>query len=225
MDINDLTNKLKGLSDKDFQEKFNEIIEIDLMQDQTNVEYHLNEIFKNVDKIVEDTVKEAGKKARVDMKNEAKKIVKHYYDEYPERKFEPSYSLYRSFESYDRTRNGVINVGVEFMSSRIDGMHESNSRWHKEGWPWQSIDWKNGGPEEGKQYGAVESSFIMNNFWEGIHPKTLGNKYTGFTYYPIKKGKSPEELFSEDVESYMEDTLKPFVIDTFTQKLIQNLIE
>lgn len=195
------------------------------MAKKNSIEDALNEVFKNIDVIVQDTVKESGKKARRDMKQKAKEVVKHYYDEYSERKFEPAYSLYKSFETYDRTRNNVINVGVEFMPSRIEGKtHKSNSRWHQEGHPWESIDWFEG-PEKGKQYGVVDTEYIIDNFWEGIHPKALGNKYIGFYVENVRKGKSPEQLFAEYVEEYTENTLKPFVIDTFTQKILQSLIK
>jgi hypothetical protein len=191
-----------------------------------SIEDALNDILnpKKLDEIVKKTVKEAGIKARKDFVNETKKVIKHYYDEYPERQYDPIGSLYHLFTYENKTRGKSIDVTINFDSARIEGMHQSNSRYHQEGDVWESIKWKNGrGPERNRQYGAVESDFIFTNFWYGDHPVTNGDKYAGFKYEPVNKGKSPEELLIEYTETYVNGELQEFVIDTFTQNLLKAL--
>ena len=197
------------------------------MAKNKSIEDALNDILnpKKLDKIVQDTVKEAGIKARKDLVNKTKSVIKHYYDEYSERQYEPIYSLYNTFTYENKTRGKTVNVFVNFDAARIEGMHQSSSKYHQSGSPWESIKWENGfGPEKNKQYGAVEAGFIFDNFWHGYHPVTNGNKYIGFTYDPVQKGKSPEELLSEYVNEYLEGELQTFVIDTFTQKVLNSLM-
>ena len=197
------------------------------MAKTNSIEDALNDVLnsKKLDKIVKDTVKEAGVKARKDLVNKTKGIIKHYYDEYEERQYDPIGSLYNTFTYSNTTRGKTVNVMINFDAARIAGMHQSDSKYHQEGAPWESIKWKNGkGPENNKQYGSVEAGFIFDNFWHGYHPVTTGNKYIGFTYEPIQKGKSPEELLGEYVNEYLEGELQTFVIDTFTQKVLNNLM-
>lgn len=196
------------------------------MAKNKSIEDALNDILnpKKMDEIVKDTVKEAGIKARKDLVNKTKDTIKHYYDSYPERQYDPIGSLYNTFTYANKTRGKSIDVTVNFDSAMIEGMHRSNSRYHQEGEPWESIKWKNGrGPERNRQYGTVESEFIFGNFWYGYHPVTTGNKYTGFTYEPVYRGKSPEELLKEYTETYVNGELQDFVIDTFTSKLLNSL--
>ena len=98
------------------------------MAKKNSIEDALNEILnpKRLNAIVQDVTKDAGQKARKDLVAQANKIVKHYYDEYPERKFEPTYALYKSFVNYDWTKDNYINFGVEFQSSILKNKHEIN---------------------------------------------------------------------------------------------------
>lgn len=196
------------------------------MAKKNSIEDALNDILnpKKLDKIVQDTVKEAGIKARKDLVNKARSVIKHYYDEYSERQYDPIGSLYNTFTYENLTRGKTVKVNINFDAARVEGMHQSSSKYHQSGAPWERIPWENGFlPEKNKQYGAVEAGFIFDNFWHGYHPVTHGNKYIGFTYDPIKKGKSPEDLLLEYTNEYLEGELQTFVIDTFTQKILNNI--
>jgi hypothetical protein len=191
-----------------------------------SIEDALNDILnqKKLDEIVQETVKEAGIKAQKDLVKETKKIIQHYYDAYSERKFEPNYSLYRSYTYENLTRGKTINVNVNFDASRLDGLYTSYSKYHQSGAPWEAIEWKKGyGAEPNKQYGAVESDFIFDHFWKGLHPVTLGNKWTGFIHSPVKVGESPAEQFKKYVDTYVKDDLEPFIIDLFTTNILNSL--
>ena len=187
-----------------------------------SIEDALNEVLnkKTLSQIVKDVTVDVGKKALKDLREESNKIVKHYYDSYTPEVYDRIYALYNSFYYFNTTRGQTVHVGVTFDPKKIEGLHESTSRYHKEGDKWTSIDWIHGGPEKGKQY--VEASYIMNNFWEGIHPRYKWVKGQGYVENHKKDELSPATLMQKFVDNY-QDIATEYAVDVFTQKILETL--
>lgn len=194
------------------------------MAKNKNIEDTLNEILSvhRLKEISKEVTKEVGKKAIDDLRDEAKRIVKHYYDSYDPEVYERIYSLYKSFYYYNVTRGNTVRAGIVFDEIRIDGKHESSSDYHKSGYKWIPIDWINGGPEKNKQYGAVQSSYIMDNFWEGIHPRYKWDDKKGYVENHKRDQDSPASLLEKFIDSY-ESKAGEYACEVFTRKILEYL--
>lgn len=209
------------------------------MGNKRNLEDALNEVLNNIDSIVDEVVQEAGVKARKDYKNKAEEVVKHYYNSYKPtaRNYQRQYRLYKSYHSFNKTSGKDIYVGVNFNDKKLNNAYSdgrgSHSNYHQEGDEWKQINWSTqqpgkiynaDGTVQYEQFGAVEWSFILGNFWEGEHPVTKGNKKKGYTYKPKKDEKSPEDLFAEYVKTYPEEVMRPFIENRIRHKVFKQLL-
>lgn len=187
----------------------------------------LNDAIFNVenqlDNIIKQTAKEVARKLKKDMKKQAKKVVKHYYDKYYPEMYERTFALYHSYEVFNETKGNVVSVSVVYNPDLIRGEHKSHSRYHQTGNKWQSIDWPNEKPS-GNNYGIPDSEWIINNFWEGIHPIVTGSKYEGFEWAPRINRKSPEDLFNEFANGpYLSEELIPYANEILSNKILKAL--
>lgn len=194
------------------------------MGKKTSLEDALRDVTNKLDKIVERTAKEVSKKAMKDVKQETKKIVKHYYDSYRPKMYDRKYSLYHAYEVLDNTYGDTMSIIVEFDPSLLSA-HKSNSPYHQTGKDWQPIIWPWEEPDlKNHQYGVPEPDWILDNFWEGIHPITYGSKSKGYTYRPAVDMKSPQDLFDEFVNgSYVNKVLAPYASKVFSEEVLKVL--
>lgn len=189
----------------------------------------LEDAIKNItsgtilDNIVKQTTKDVAKKVKKDMKEKAKEAVKHYYESYRPDWYDRIYSLYHSYIIIDETKDNRVRVSVEFDPTLIHGQHKSDSRYHQSGNPWQKIDWPKEIPK-GDAYGIPDADWILNNFWEGLHPIATGNKYIGFIFNPKKDDKSPKDLFDEFINGgYINNELVPYANNMLTNRVLDSL--
>ena len=178
-------------------------------------------VTKQLDNITKQTAKDVARKLKEDMRKQAQKVVKHYYDSYKPEWYSRTYALYHSYKVLNETKDNKISVTVEFDPMLIQNEHKSNSQYHQNGSVWKRIDWPNEIPS-GNDYGMPEADWILNNFWEGLHPIVTGNKYKGFEWNPKKDANSPQDLFEEFVNGgYVENTLVPYASDMLTDRVLK----
>lgn len=193
------------------------------MGKSTNLEDALENVVNKLDKIVEKTARDVGKKVKKDATQQAKKVVQHYYDSYQPKKYDRKFALRHAYKVWDKTNGNIVSVSIEFNPLLIKGEHTSASKYHQEGNSWKPIVWPWEQPE-GNKYGVPEPDWILNNFWEGIHPRVYGNKYKGFEYRPVVDMKSPQELFEEFVNgSYIDKIVIPYASDMLTNRVVEAL--
>lgn len=180
-------------------------------------------VSRQLDNITKQAAKDVARKLKEDMKEEAKKVVKHYYDSYRPDWHDRIWALYHSYGVFNDTKDNKVSVSIEFDPKLIQGEHKSDSKYHQTGDTWKKIDWPNEKPS-GNNYGIPEADWILNNFWEGLHPVVTGNKYTGFTYWPVIDMKSPQELFEEFAHgSYINKVLIPYANEVLTNRILKAL--
>ncbi len=180
-------------------------------------------ITNQLDNIAKQTAKEVARKVKKDMDTQARKSVKHYYDSYSPEVYERTFSLYHSYKVLNETSDNRVKVTVEFRPELIEGEHVSNSNYHKTGDTWNAIDWKNEIPK-GDDYGIPQADWILNNFWEGIHPRVKGSTYSGFTWNPKIDQVSPQDLFNEFINgSYISNEVIPYASEVLTNRVLKAL--
>lgn len=188
-----------------------------------SLEQAIDNVSKQLNNITRQTAKDVARKLKEDMRKQAKTVVKHYYDSYRPEWYSRTYALYHSYKVLNETRDNKVSVIVEFDPLLIQGEHQSHSQYHQSGDVWKSIDWPDETPT-GNNYGIPGAEWILNNFWEGLHPITTGNKYKGFTWNPKKDTSSPQDLFEEFINGgYVENTLIPYANDILTDRIIKAL--
>lgn len=193
------------------------------MGKKTSLEDALENVVNSLDKIVEKTARDIGKKVTKDLNKKSKEAVKHYYDSYRPEVYDRTYALYHSYKVWDKTAGNEVMVSVEFSPNLIENAHKSSSQYHQTGDTWNKIEWPWENPV-GNDYGAPEADWIMWNFIHGIHPITYGNKYVGFTYSPKVDSKSPYGLLLDFVNGdYIQKELVPYANDMFTNRVIETL--
>lgn len=188
-----------------------------------SLEDAINNVLYQLDDIAKQTAKDVAKKVKKDMQEQAQKAVKHYYDSYRPEVYDRTFALYHSYRTVDETSGDRVKVTLLFDPALIDGEHGSSSKYHQTGDVWRSIDWPNATPK-GDDYGVPQSDWILNNFWEGLHPITTGNKYIGFEWNPKKDKISPQDMFNMFVDgTYIESTVTPYASKILTNRVLDAL--
>ncbi len=192
-----------------------------------------NKIF---DDILNDTksvavaaIKNASKQVQKDVCEQAEKNLKAYYRSYTPRIYKRTNRLRRAILPYyaDRSnsKNICIEVGVQYKSSALTGAYKSNSFYHKNGDDWVSRD-SNNFNFNSSGNGIPQPEWILNNFWEGIHPVTKVVKLMdgdvrdayGYIYTPVQT----ESQFSM-MEKFYNNVLKDKIND-YVSSAIENVI-
>ena len=83
------------------------------MGKKTSLEDALENVVNSLDKIVEKTARDVGKKVTKDLNKKARETVKHYYDNYRPDWYDRTFALYRSYKVWDRTYGNEVSVSVE----------------------------------------------------------------------------------------------------------------
>ena len=109
---------------------------------------------------------------QMDIKNNiCYRIVDEYYEEYEPSKYARTESLYRAWGM----RASIVGDRLHFypdLDSEKLPQHYSGSKLHKYGDAWISRDEEDFDPY-GDDNGRPENSWILKNFFEGIHPRFI----------------------------------------------------
>jgi hypothetical protein len=193
-----------------------------------------NQIF---DDILNDTksvavaaIKNASKQVQKDVCEQAEKNLKAYYQSYSPKRYERTNRLRRAILPYyaDRSNanNICIEIGVQYKSSALTGAYKSNSFYHQGGDNWVSRT-SGGFNFNSSNNGIPQPEWILNNFWEGIHPTTKfvgwideesGCERREYVYSPVQT----ESQFSL-MEKFYNTVLKDKIGD-YVNSAIENAI-
>lgn len=186
-----------------------------------------------------ETLREATKKARPKIKkdydkNVRRKMVQYYLDSYrPEsyRRQNPS-PLFDAYTTKTKLVDGGTMVEVLVTGTDIDlgDYYNSNSYYHQGGDEWESMTsihsltgrtymtLKEELQEEyGQMHGTVQGSWILENFEQGIHPRTNGwprKKWSRkMQWRPKKDNSTPLKMAEEYADKYFNlDTSYQYVL-------------
>lgn len=175
-------------------------------------------------------IKNASKQVQRDVCEQAEKNLQTYYKSYSPKRYERTNRLRRAILPYyadkSNSKNICIEVGVQYKSSALTGAYKSNSWYHKSGGDWVSRT--NGNFNfNGSNNGIPQPEWILNNFWEGIHPVTKyigwldedsGRERRDYVYDPVKT----ESQFSL-MEKFYNTVLKDKIGD-YVNSAIENAI-
>lgn len=187
-----------------------------------NLEQALNDIINNAVDIANDVVRNVGGKVKTDIYDKANKTLEAYYADYTPHIYKRTYSLKRAIKPYTQEMQSggmlTLEIGVEYDSSRLDGIYESNSYYHQDGGSWVSR-YNNNFDHSGTSNGIPEADWILNNFLEGLHPITTVSKTVSkngktskkYTYSPYSGATHPLKLMQEFVDREIEPKVQAYV--------------
>ena len=174
------------------------------------------EILKDSRAIAVEVIESSAKNAQIDFLLKARSLVDKYYDNYTPRYYKRTNQLKKSivpvFEG--KTKKGspevTIRVGVEYDSTLLEGLYQSNSRWHQSGDTWKPVqDYS----EESfrSDYGVPEPGWILDNFLKGYHP------------WAQNDGESTNKLMKKFVEKEIDDILNGYIQSALMDALQKRL--
>ena len=140
----------------------------------TSFDAIFDELKKDFIKLSKDAAKKAAIKAQPDIEEKADQFIDEYYDYKPKR-YKRKYALYNLIQQYykeSETSDGIlITFGIEYVPSKIKGVHRSNSWYHQSGDKWRSVTQIGGGGlSQSQDNGIPEPEWITERFLAGEHP-------------------------------------------------------
>ena len=169
-------------------------------------------IIKDCQTIAVESVKSAAKKVQNDIIKEAKSYLQRYYSNYIPKKYKRTYQLQKAItpvlEYHSNGSNLLIEVGVEYDSSKLKGAYHSNSRWHQSGDTWRSVIDRS---KFSSDNGIPEPEWIVNNFLEGVHP------------WAQSDSESTDSLMKEFFDTQLPSRIEQYVQDELFSAIISRL--
>lgn len=185
-----------------------------------SVDKLFDDIIKDYKAVVEETVYRAAISAKDDIIFEAHSCLRKYYNNYKPRRYKRTKSLQRAivpiFKINSTRRKISFRVGVQYDSSRLEGIYKSNSRYHQSGTKWKSSGYTAGpiyGPHravknpfrdfnfESGDNGVPEPEWILNNFLTGVHPWAA----TDLEYSDSTMSEFFDDMLPDLINGYIED--------------------
>lgn len=138
----------------------------------TNIDEIFSKIEEDFVKLSKEAAKSAARKAQKDIRAKADKFIAEYYAYQPKMYKNRKHALYKIVQDYyeeSESRNGIsIEFGVKYNPSKL-GDHHSNSWYRQSGTKW--IPRLSGDFDFDSQNNGIPSpTWIVDKFWEGIHP-------------------------------------------------------
>ena len=166
----------------------------------------MKDLKKNYKEVLKEAVSYATKEAEEDIHKKSLSCLAEYYKEHDPTSYDRINGLRHAFLPYKSVKSDGKNIigiaGIEYFYDALDYAYQSGSE--KYGAE------KN---EEGHiiEYGMPESSWVMDNYLDGIHPTTNGYPFakgvSHVEYIPISYGLSPTEKMEKYLDRYV-DTFK-----------------
>ena len=174
---------------------------------------HLDEaidrLFKRYESNLRKAMQTASDEAEFDIRLEAESCLARYYDNYDPNWYHRTESLIQAFVSYNNINKNknklVAKVGMGYDPSRLDGLYYSNA-------------------SQKAEFNPVDSSWILSNYLNGIHPRTNGYPLYAdeLEYIPIQDAVSPNEhmnvFLQEYVKTFDSNVLKSFAKYVITRR-------
>lgn len=129
----------------------------------------IEEVYKNYKKSITKAAKEATMKAQSDIEIKAYSLLLDYYNEYPDpNSYDRTYTLSQCFVPYGKTtvKGDIISceMGIIYDASKLEGQYEGS-----------------------EIYTPTDPEWIIDNYLQGIHPRTDGSTAPGGGNYENEK--------------------------------------
>lgn len=128
----------------------------------------IEEVYKNYKKSIEKAAKEATEKAKNDIEVKAYSLLLDYYNEYTPTSYDRTYNLSECFMPYGKTTvNGdtiSCDMGIIYDASKLAGQYSGS-----------------------EIYTPTDPEWIIDNYLQGIHPRTNGSVVPGGGNYENEK--------------------------------------
>lgn len=139
----------------------------------TNIDEVFSRIEKDFIELSKNAARAAANKAQEDIRKKADQFIGEYYQYKPvwyNRRKKALYKLVQNYYKEVESQDGlVIEFGVKYDPTQIEGIHRSYSKLHQTGSKWISRD-DEGFKWESHNNGIPEAEWIAEQFIEGIHP-------------------------------------------------------
>lgn len=184
----------------------------------TNIEKAFKQIEKDFVELSKTAARNAATKAQKDIAKKADKFIDEYYASYKPAWYRRKKTLYKLVQKYYQetqiSKGIVIEFGIQYTPSKIDGVHKSYSPYHKSGTKWISrADHPDSFHFDKGDNGIPEATWITDNFLEGIHPSGRLGDDRG-----ICDKKSPDEkmqkFFDKELGNLVMDYMNKYLLDS-----------
>ena len=189
---------------------------------KNNVDEILDEILGDYEKIAKRAVRSAARRGQQDIIKEAKKYLKEYY-RYKPKMYKRTRSLKHAivpiFEDKSTNDRILIEFGIKYDASMLEGRYKSNSRYHQSGDKWisrndPSFNWSK--DEKGVPIGnngLPEPEWILDNFLRGEHGGAQRDFNATYTLMP----RFMDNELPERIEGYIKDSLFESVVNQLSK--------
>lgn len=154
----------------------------------------IEELRKNYKQVLKEAVQYASKEAKKDVHNKALKCLEEYYMNYLPTSYDRSDSLRHAFLPYRSVKNTgnylISIVGVEYDASTLESYAGASYN-------------------ASKKYGRADASWVIDNYLEGIHPRTDGSSIVGGGDYENQKWTDPISP-TDKMEDYLLEYANTF---------------
>lgn len=132
----------------------------------------VDELFKDYKKAIKNAAKDAIGKAGTDIYIKSLSCLMRYYNEYKPSSYDRTYSLWQCFVPYTNlvkeTKDGFIcAAGMEYDSALLENTYSGS-----------------------EIYSPTDAEWIIDNYLQGIHPRTDGSREVGGGNYENEKYQS-----------------------------------
>lgn len=177
----------------------------------TNIDKIFSQIEKDYLKLAKQAAQDAAAKAQKEIRQKADQFIDEYYDEYAPYYYQRKHALYKLVEDVYKespsAKGIMIEFGVKYNSSNIEGVHKSNSWYHKSGTHWtprMSGDFD----FDSRNNGIPEAEWITEKFLSGQHPSGKIGDDRG-----IEAFGSPDEKMQKFFDAELNEKLTSYLSD------------
>ena len=132
----------------------------------------VDELFKDYKKAIKNAAEDAINKAENDIYLKSLSCLIEYYNEYNPSSYNRTYNLWQCFVPYtnsakETTSGFICAAGVEYNAQKIEGIYHGSNI-----------------------YSDTDAEWIIDNYLQGIHPRTDGSREIGGGNYENEKYQS-----------------------------------
>lgn len=169
----------------------------------TQLEAIFKKIEKNSKQIAIESMRSAAAKAHKLAERQARECLQKYYSSYAPKRYKRTNTLIKAIKTVkpiEKTSGSshLLKFGIIYDSNLIKGMYESNSWYHKSGDTWISRTSEDF-DENSQGNGVVQSSFVLENYLNGIHPWAQNDSWS--------TNEVMTQLFEEKMPGYIDSLI------------------
>lgn len=170
-----------------------------------NLDEAIDELFKNYEGALTESMKYASEIAKDDIDFQAKTCLWEYYESFQPSTGEPNIynrsgrleDAFIPYKNVERIGNNIeASVGMGYWAFMLDGAYSGSATWT-----------------------PVDGDWVLDNYLKGIHPTTDGSTYKGAPYTPVYDPVSPDTKMEKYLNNYTK-TFNNNVLISFAKQLM-----